>query len=302
MKKVLFAFVAAAALVCSCTKDLENRVGVLEDKVAALEQKVTANVNSIEQLLSASARAVTITTVVEKDGFYTINFSDGTVATISNGKDGENGENGEDGVTPVLGVQEVDGVSYWTVNGELLKYNGENVPVKGADGTNGKDGLTPQFKIENDTWKVSFDGETWNDVPVSGTVAPTLTMEETDAAYKFTLGEQTISILKNLVIKVENYKVAIEPEGTYTFGYTLTGADETTYVIVESKNFEAEIDTAAKTVTVTAPKSIENGYILVKAVRNSDSQYSAQYIVVKKNEYGTFGGVIISDSDPYTEW
>ena len=301
MKKVLFAFVAAAALVCSCTKDLENRVGALEDKVAALEQKVNANVNSIEQLLSASARAVTISSVVKDkaDDSYTITFSDGTVATISNGKDGENGENG---VTPVLGVQEIDGVSYWTVNGELLKYNGENVPVKGADGVNGKDGLTPQFKIENDIWKVSFDGETWNDVPVSGTVAPTLTMEETDAAYKFTLGEQTISILKNLVIKVENYKVAIEPGGTYNFSYTLTGADETTYVIVESKNFEAEIDTAAKTVTITAPKSIENGYILVKAVRNSDSQYSAQYIVVKKNEYGSFGGVIISDSDPYTEW
>ena len=304
MKKVLFAFVAAAALVCSCTKDLENRVGALEDKVAALEQKVNANVNSIEQLLSASARAVTISSVVKNkaDDSYTITFSDGTVATISNGKDGENGENGKDGVTPVLGVQEVDGVSYWTVNGELLKYNGENVPVKGADGVNGKDGLTPQFKIENDVWKVSFDGETWSDVPVSGTVAPTLTMEETDAAYKFTLGEQTISILKNLVIKVENYKVAIEPGGTYNFSYTLTGADETTYVIVESKNFEAEIDTAAKTVTIIAPKTIENGYILVKAVRNSDSQYSAQYIVVKKNEYGSFGAAIVTNIDPYTEW
>lgn len=304
MKKVLFAFVAAAALVCSCTKDLENRVGALEDKVAALEQKVNANVNSIEQLLSASARAVTISSVVKDkaDDSYTITFSDGTVATISNGKDGENGENGENGVTPVLGVQEIDGVSYWTVNGELLKYNGENVPVKGADGVNGKDGLTPQFKIENDIWKVSFDGETWNDVPVSGTVAPTLTMEETDAAYKFTLGEQTISILKNLVIKVENYKVAIEPGGTYNFSYTLTGADETTYVIVESKNFEAEIDTAAKTVTIIAPKTIENGYILVKAVRNSDSQYSAQYIVVKKNEYGSFGAAIVTNIDPYTEW
>lgn len=299
MKKVLFAIAAAAAMVCSCTKDLEDRVDALEEKVAALESKVNANVTSIQQLVAASAKAVTVTSVVPGEDSYTITFSDGTTAVISNGVDGTNGD---DGATPVIGVIEIDGICYWTVNGEPIKYNGQNVPVKGTDGKDGVDGKTPKFKIVDGIWKVSVDGETWEDVPVSGTAAPTLVMEETDAAYIFTLGEQVITILKNLVIKVENYDVEIDPEGTYVFNYTISGADDNTFVIVESKNFEAVLDAAAKTVTVKAPKTIVNGYILLKAVRNTDSQYSAQYIVVKKSEYGIFGGVIITDSDPYAEW
>ncbi len=308
MKKVLFAIAAAAAMVCSCTKDLEDRVDALEEKVAALESKVNANVASIEQLVAASAKAVTVTSVVPGEDSYTITFSDGTTAVLTNGKDGqpgadgETGKKGDDGKTPVIGVVEIDGVCYWTVDGELLKYNGQNVPVKGTDGKKGEDGKTPQFKIVDGAWKVSFDGQNWETVPVSGTVAPTVTVDETDAAYVFTVGEKVITILKNLVIKVENYDVEINPEGTYVFNYTLSGADDNTFVLVEAKNFDAVLDTEAKTVTVTAPKHIENGYILLKAVRNTDSQYSAQYIVVKKSEYGIFGGVIITDSDPYTEW
>ena len=296
MKKVLFAIAAAAVMVCSCTKDLENRVDALEEKVATLESKVNANVTSIEQLVAASAKAVTITSVVPGEDSYTITFSDGTTAVLTNGKDGQ------PGATPVIGVVEIDGVCYWTVDGELLKYNGQNVPVKGTDGKKGEDGKTPQFKIVDGAWKVSFDGQNWETVPVSGTVAPTVTVDETDAAYVFTVGEKVITILKNLVIKVENYDVEINPEGTYVFNYTLSGADDNTFILVEAKNFDAVLDTEAKTVTVTAPKHIENGYILLKAVRNTDSQYSAQYIVVKKSEYGIFGGVIITDSEPYTEW
>ena len=194
---------------------------------------------------------------------------------------------------------------YWTVNGELLKNGDDNVPVTGTNGKDGKDGVdgkTPQFKIENGAWKVSFDGETWADVPVTGTVAPTLVMTETDAAYVFTLGEQPITILKNLVIKVEEYDVEIEPGATYTFSYTISGADENTHVIVEAVNFDVKLDEAAKTITVTAPAVIKKGYIMIKAVRNTDSQYSAQYIVVDKAAYGAFGSVIVTNDNKYINW
>ncbi len=290
MKKVLFAFVAAAALVCSCTKDLENRVGVLEDKVAALEQKVTANVNSIEQLLSASARAVTVSSVVKGDGSYTITFSDGTVATIADGKDGE---------TPVLGVKEIDGICYWTVNGELLKYNGENVPVKGTDG------LTPQFKIADGVWTVSFDGKNWENVPVEPK-AITLAMEETAEAYIFTIGEATVTLSKENCFSL---KVTSEVSVAYVgqsieFSYTITGADESTYVYVEAKGYEYTLDTENQKLSVTVKsESAEKEYIVLNAVRNSDGKKSAQYIVVDfQSRYGAFGGVIITDNNPYTEW
>ena len=139
---------AAAVLCCSCTKDLEDRVGNLEQKVEALEKTVNTNVSSIEQLVKASEKAVTVTKVETTDKGYTIYFSDGTNATIANGIDGK------DAVAPTIGFQEIDGVFYWTVNGELLKNGDKNVPVTGANGKDGVDGKTPQFKIENGAWKV----------------------------------------------------------------------------------------------------------------------------------------------------
>lgn len=289
---------AAAVLCCSCTKDLEDRVGNLEQKVEALEKTVNTNVSSIEQLVKASEKAITVTKVETTDKGYTIYFSDGTNATIANGIDGK------DAVAPTIGFQEIDGVFYWTVNGELLKNGDKNVPVTGANGKDGVDGKTPQFKIENGAWKVSFDGETWADVPVTGTVAPTLVMTETDAEYVFTLGENVIKIAKyqEFAIKVESHTVKVEPNSELVFSYTVIGADETTKVLIEAENVDAVLDEAAQTVTVKTGATVSSAYVLVKAVRNSDGKYSAQYINIKKESYGTFGGVIVSDDNEYPNW
>ena len=72
MKKALFTIAAVAAVFCcSCTKDLEDRVGDLEKKVEALEAQVKENVNSIEQLLTAAATTVTVKSVVKtENGYY----------------------------------------------------------------------------------------------------------------------------------------------------------------------------------------------------------------------------------------
>ena len=308
MKKSLFMIAAAVALLCcSCTKDLEDRVGNLEKKVEALEKTVNTNVSSIEQLLKAAKEAVTVTKVEETENGYTIYFSDGNIATITNGINGNDGKDGKDAVAPTIGFQEIDGVFYWTVNGDLLKNGDENVPVTGANGKDGKDGVdgkTPQFKIEDGAWKVSFDGETWMDVPVTGTVAPTLVMTETDTEYVFTLGENVIKIAKyqEFAIKVESHTVKVEPNSVLVFSYTVIGADETTKVLIEAENVNAVLDEAAQTVTVKTGATVSSAYVLVKAVRNSDGKYSAQYISIKKESYGTFGGVIISDDNEYPNW
>lgn len=167
------------------------------------------------------------------------------------------------------------------------------------------DGKTPKFKIQDGKWYVSFDGNAWEEVPVTGTVKPELVMSETDDEFVFTLGETVISIPKEhaFMIKVAKDVKNVFPGDIVKFTYKLYGADETTHVLMECKGVEAVLDEANCTVTVTVPDALENAYIMLKAVRNSDGKYSAQYINVKLGDiYGTFGGIIISDENEYLNW
>lgn len=289
MKKVFLTLLAAASL-CACNGDLKDRVDTLETKVAALESKVNENVSSIAKLAEAAAKAVTIASVTENDDktSYTIKFSDGQTAVLTNGKDAE---------APVVGMKEFEGELYWTVNGEFMTNNGAKVPVSGK---------TPQFKIQDGKWYVSYDGKAWDEVPVSGTVEPKLEMTETETEYVFTLGETVIKIVKEkaFAIKVKADSRMVVSGQVVTIGYTLFGADATTHVVAESKGLEAEVDEANSTVRITVPKTISaDAYVIVKAVRNSDGKYSAQYISFTQGEtYGTFGGVIVKDGNEYLNW
>lgn len=289
MKKVFLTLLAAASL-CACNGDLKDRVDTLETKVAALESKVNENVSSIAKLAEAAANAVTIASVTpnEDKTSYTIKFSDGKTAVLINGKDAE---------APVVGMKEFEGELYWTVNGEFMTNNGAKVPVSGK---------TPQFKIQDGKWYVSYDGKAWDEVPVSGTVEPKLEMTETETEYVFTLGETVIRIVKEkaFAIKVKADSRMVVSGQVVTIGYTLFGADATTHVVAESKGLEAEVDEASSTVKITVPKTISaDAYVIVKAVRNSDGKYSAQYISFTQGEtYGTFGGVIVKDGNEYLNW
>lgn len=301
MRKLFLSMLAVVSVCCACG-DLKDRVDVLEQKVSALESKVNQNVNSINALVEAAKKAVTITKVETLTDGYKIYFSDGTISTISNGvngTDGKDGVDGKDAVAPVIGIKEEEGVYYWTIDGEFVLNNGQKVPVTG------KDGLTPQFKIQDGKWYVSFDGNTWDAVPVTGTEKPELVMSETDDEYVFTLGETTIRIAKEhaFMIKVTSDVQKVTPGEVVSFGYTVTGADATTHVIIEANGVEAQLDEEKSLVTVTVPSVIEdNSYVMVKAIRNSDGKYSAQYITIKLNQYGTFGGVIVVDEDEYLNW
>lgn len=300
MKKV-FTILATAALCCCCTGELEDRVSALEERVSTLEAKAQANADAIAQLVKASEKAVTIESVTATENGYLIKFSDGTEAVISNGE------------TPLIGIAEVDGVYYWTINGEFLLQNGEKVPVTGKDGQDGtdgkdgqdgQDGATPQFKIENGKWYCSFDGETWTEVPVSG--EDLVSVEETETAYIFHIGGSTVTIAKNLPfsIKVDCYETTLHPGESFVVKYTLTGADESTHIVVESVNFTTILDEENCTVTVKVPSVLKSGYVMIKAVKNSDSSYAAQYINIKVDgSCGPFGSSIsVSDENEYINW
>ena len=299
MKKVLLTLAAVAGMFCSCTKDLENRVAELEKKFADLEAKVNANAKSISDLVAAAESGVTINSVAPaSDGNgYVISFSDGTTAVIVNGTNGTDGKDGADGHTPQIGFQEIDGILYWTVDGVLLKDGENNVPVTGAAG---EDGKTPEFRINDNVWEVSFDGQTWTAVPVSGASVPAVEISETDSEYVFTQGTTEIKIPKTdaFAIKVNDYSLLVEEGSQIKLGYSLLGEDDSTVVLAEAHNANFSLDTAGKTITVIPEVPFRSGYILLKAVRNSDGKYSAQYInIVVKLSYDTFGSLVITDTE-----
>ena len=299
MKKVLLTLAAVAGMFSSCTKDLENRVAELEKKFADLEAKVNANAKSISDLVAAAESGVTINSVAPaSDGNgYVISFSDGTTAVIVNGTNGTDGKDGADGHTPQIGFKEIDGILYWTVDGVLLKDGENNVPVTGAAG---EDGKTPEFRINDNVWEVSFDGQTWTAVPVSGASVPAVEISETDSEYVFTQGTTEIKIPKTdaFAIKVNDYSLLVEEGSQIKLGYSLIGEDDSTVVLAEAHNANFSLDTAGKTITVIPEVPFRSGYILLKAVRNSDGKYSAQYInIVVKLSYDKFGSLIITDTE-----
>ena len=327
MRKHSLIMLAAGLLgFVACTGELEDRVTSLENRLDKLEALVNDNVNSIKALVEANAKAVTINSVTTTDNGYVIKFSDGTTATITNGQDGAPGQNGQDGApgqdgkdaaAPQIGVQEIDGVLYWTVNGELLKFNGENIRVTGNDGQDGapgqagqdgKDGITPQFKVEEGKWYISFDGEVWSEVGSAVTeVKSVVTVETTDEAYIFHIDDTTISIPKTNAFSLRlDQKDSIELKAgeRIMLTYNIVGEDETTHVAVESSNFKAELDEYTKTLFITAPAEPVDGYVLIKATRNSDGAHSAQHITfhIQDTVYGMFGGEITNGEDIYGEW
>ena len=302
--------------------DLLDRQGDQRKELQELTdlcKKLNEDIYNLQVIVNTDRIGDNITHIEElADGAgYTISFSKSAPITIRNGKkgdtgpdgdagkdgidgtDGKDGVDGKDAVAPVIGIKEEEGVYYWTIDGEFVLNNGQKVPVTG------KDGLTPQFKIQDGKWYVSFDGNTWDAVPVTGTEKPELVMSETDDEYVFTLGETTIRIAKEhaFMIKVTSDVQKVTPSEVVSFGYTVTGADATTHVIIEANGVEAQLDEEKSLVTVTVPSVIEdNSYVMVKAIRNSDGKYSAQYITIKLNQYGTFGGVIVVDEDEYLNW
>ena len=159
--------------------DLENRVTKLEE----LCKQMNTNISSLQKIVEALQDNLSISKVEQISDGYIIHFSDGSTATIKNGKNSED--------APIIGVKkDTDGIYYWTLDGEwLTDEKGNKVKAQGTDGkdgvdgedgndgvdgedgvdgTNGKDGkdgITPQLKIENGRWMLSMDnGKTWTDI------------------------------------------------------------------------------------------------------------------------------------------
>ena len=187
MKKIFTLLMIAMVgfALTGCRQRIWDELDELDNRVTALEEivkKTNSDIAAIQTILNAIQNNIFVTNVITTPDGYTIQFSDGTSATISNGTDGA------DANAPVISVkQDTDGNYYWTINGEWLIVDGERVRANGHDGQNGQDGqdgqdgqngqngqdgqdaVAPQVRINPDTkeWEISVDGGvTWESTGV----------------------------------------------------------------------------------------------------------------------------------------
>ncbi len=299
MKKILT--IAAAAmlglLATGCYDDsaLTERVDVLETKVSDLEalcKTMNNDVSELKTVMDKYKDAVTIMSVTKTENGYEIVFSDGTIATITNGEKGEKGDKGETGKkgdtgekgetgekgdkgdpgqSPVIGVVNEDGILYWTVNGEyLLDDKGNKVSVAAP--------VTPQFKYvaEEETWYISLDGSEWK--ALSGKIDHCYLfndVKEEEDKVVFTLQDgSTIEIPKEkpFAFTLSESTSIVASGNTVEIPYTLTGGDETTIVdCIATGNISAFVNTKKNVVVITAPATAESGKVVVFATRADKS-------------------------------
>ena len=174
MRKVLclaLGVVATLTAMVGCSYDdgaIWNEVEQIKDRVETLEEaviKTNEDIVALQTIVNALQNNVYVKAVSTTTDGYIIEFSDGTTATITNGKDGANGSNGVN--APIISIKQgEDGNYYWTMDGEWLLVEGERVRANGQDGVKGEpggpgdDAIAPQVRINDTTkmWEISTDG------------------------------------------------------------------------------------------------------------------------------------------------
>lgn len=252
MKKFLLAITTVCALVLglqSCTAELKSQVSDLENRVSKLEKSV-ASLQQYSDLLEALNSGDFVVGVTQHTNSYELKFFSGKTVIISNGKDGKDGTNG-------------------------------------TNGTNGKDGVTPKFKIENETWYVSYDnGATWTSV--GSAIDRSLFKDvqvEGDTLY-ITLADGTIITIPIEVLA--NIESLVAKAGDYEVEGEVDHAGNTVTISCSPKAYEAMVE-ATLTVTVTQGATtnivegekynLQNGVrVIVKAPNGKTHAYAVSAV------------------------
>lgn len=303
--------------------DLKEDVRKLEERILAMENTVkqmNADIVLIQGIVSSLEKNVYVERVEELSDGYTIYFTDGKSASIHNGKDGSGGKDGSDGSNgqsaPVVGIAQEDGVYYWTLTTSgktswLTDNNGNPLRVTGTEGTSG---VTPRLQIDTEGyWTVSYDnGKTFSQVlnedgdPVSalgekgdkgetgstggsGAAGDSFFKDvvENEDAVVFTLtGGKVISIpkVKPLAIVFSQNTQNIEiGNDDVTLSYTITGADESTFVEVYALNgLIATHDFDKKEIKVSATADFTTNGKVIVLLCNKERTITTVLTFVKK--------------------
>ena len=278
---MLVSLVVILTITVSCDdyddSDIKSDIESLQERVTALEtycNTLNSQISSLQSLVTAieGYNYVSGISSVTEDGEvvgYTISFSDGSSITIHNGTDGEDGE---EGTTPVIGVTNIDGIYYWTLNGTVITDSDGNM-IR-ASGVEGSIGNIPQLKIEDGYWYVSYDGgSSWTQLgeAVSSKVEY-ITGVSTDGDYVYiTLYDGTVLTMAKagkLEISFELSDVSIITAGqSVDIAYTISGADSQTVIdLLTQDDYTATLsvsDTASGVITIKAPEFFDSSEIYV---------------------------------------
>lgn len=291
MKKIFVFLFAALFALSGCQNDLgelTDRLDDLEGRVTTLEQlcgDMNANITTLQAFVTANQNSLFVESVTEVADGFTITFSNGKTYTLKNGDkgnkgdkgdQGETGPQGEQGATPVVSIaySEADGY-YWTVNGEPVVLDGKKVSALG---------VTPQLRINEGQWEISYNnGTTWEVVAPAYDQSGKITITEDENAVYLTLADGTvftISKVPGFAFKVAKCDYVVSAGQTVELAYTLADGDESVRFEVRG-SYEAEVvpaDNNGGVIKVTIPTPMVDGYVLVTAVKNSTSEFKAQYI------------------------
>ena len=207
----ILSLVCAAIVAVSCYDDTKvwEKIDSLETQLTEL----TAQVNSVATIVTALEQNNYIKAVKEVTGGYEIEFTDGTKVTIKDGKDGAD--------APEIGAtKDVDGIYYWTLDGEwLLDAEGNKIPAGMGQ---------PKLKTEEGQWYISADGKDW--ALIGPNVACTIKdVTVAEDAVTFTLADGTaivIPLVKIIDITFDIPEVVVYGTEEVSFGYTIIGGTE----------------------------------------------------------------------------
>ena len=301
-------------LLLGCSKEyddsaLRNDLSDLENRVAKLEElckQMNTNISSLQKIVDALQDNLSISKVEQISDGYIIHFSDGSTATIKNGKDS--------GTIPVIGVRkDTDGCYYWTLDGEwLTDEKGNKVKAQGTDGkdgvdgedgndgadgedgtdgTNGKDGITPQLKIENGRWMLSMDdGKTWTDIGQATGADGKDGVDGTDGEDGVDGKDGTNGIFKSVTEDDDNVYFTLEDDSVIT----IPKSDNSKFAIAFDTTDIAILNGGeSKTISYTITDATEN--TVVKAIAQDEWK-------VKVNATSTDKGTItITAPNPIVE-
>ena len=246
MKRIsaIFSAILLAGLCVSCSdiSKLENRLDSAESRIDALEKNL-GTINSNVEAISKFVEGGTVSSVTEKDGVYTITFSDGKVITLNQGSTGIAN-------APIVSV---DSEGYWTVdygNGpEYILASGNKVKAAGSDG------ITPKFGVDaSGYWTVSYDnGQNYSQVK-DADGNPVKAVAESGSSS----GD---SYFRSVSVNGDKLEVVLQDGSTYSllivkgFSCVIKGAEDiVTFAYGETKTFTVET-TGVQSVMVTAPQN-----------------------------------------------
>ncbi len=158
----------ACLLFVSCQEvyddtEIREQIASLQERVTNLEEwqkSINSNITSLQAIVEALEGKDYVTDVTtNQDGSgYVINFEKSGSISIKNGS------------SPKISVGLYEGIYYWTLDGEWILDNLDNmIPVTGNDG---KDAIAPKVRINDTTneWEISTDnGVTWSTTSIKAT-------------------------------------------------------------------------------------------------------------------------------------